>query len=235
MATREQVEAFIFMIAPMAQEQYKLGKKILPSVAIAQGCCESAYGTSEKMVRSNAIFGIKVGASKWHFGNAWSGNAYDTKTKECYDGKTYVTINDMFRAYDSIQKSVEDYYDMLCTCNRYKSAVGQTDPKECITAIKNGGYATDPKYVNTIMSIIKSNNLTRFDNVSSVNVTYYPKYNGTTDSIINICNTLGIDSGLSSRSRIAATNGIANYRGTAEQNITLVNLFKSGLCIKPKY
>ena len=39
-------------------------------------------------------------------------------------------------------------------------------PLECITAIKNGGYATSPTYINTIMSIINSNNLTKYDNVS---------------------------------------------------------------------
>ena len=106
MATIGQVNAFIAKIAPIAIAQAKKhGNKIFPSVCIAQACCESAYGTSPKMIRANAVFGIKVGSSKCHFGTAWKDKAYSTKTKECYDGKTYVNITDMFRAYDSLDEA----------------------------------------------------------------------------------------------------------------------------------
>lgn len=163
MATTSQVQAFIRQIAPLAVAEYQKGKKILPSVCIAQACCESAYGTSPKMVRANAVFGIKVGKAKYHFGAAWKDKAYSTKTKECYDGRTYTNITDMFRAYDSIADSVTDYYDMLCHCSRYKAAVGAGDYRSTITAIKNGGYATDPEYINTICSIISRYHLTQYD------------------------------------------------------------------------
>lgn len=166
MATQAQVKAFIDKIAPIAQEKAKgRSKWSLPSVCIAQCCCESAYGTQPKMVRANAVLGIKVGKSKVHFGKAWKDKAYDTKTKECYDGKTYVSINDMFRAYDSVADAIEDYYDMLASCSRYKGCLNQTDPQKCITAIKNGGYATAPDYITTIMSIVKKYNLTQYDRV----------------------------------------------------------------------
>lgn len=166
MATKEQVKNFINMIAPIAQEK-ALGrtKSSLPSVCIAQACCESAYGTSPKMVNANAVFGIKVGKSKTHFGTAWKDKAYSTKTKECYDGKTYVNIIDMFRAYGTIEEAVEDYYDMLASCSRYKGCINQTEPLICITAIKNGGYATSPTYVSTIMNIINTHHLTQYDSV----------------------------------------------------------------------
>lgn len=164
MATKKQVNDFITMIAPIAVEICKKkSKKVLPSVCIAQACCESAYGTSLKMVNANAVFGIKVGKSKAHFGTAWKDKAYSTKTKECYDGKTYVSITDMFRAYDSIRDAVEDYYDMLGACSRYAGCIGVTDSTKAITAIKNGGYATSPTYISTITSIIKKYNLTQHD------------------------------------------------------------------------
>lgn len=166
MATQKQVQDFIALVVPIAQEKAKgRFKWSLPSVCIAQCCCESAYGTSPKMKRANAILGIKVGKSKVHFGKAWKDKAYSTKTKECYDGKTYVSITDMFRAYDSIADAIEDYYDMLASCSRYKECLNKTDARECITAIKNGGYATAPNYINTIMSIIKKYNLTQYDRV----------------------------------------------------------------------
>lgn len=164
MATQAQVRAFIARIAPIAQAKASgRAKWSLPSVCIAQACCESAYGTSTKMIRANALFGIKVGKSKAHFGKAWKDKAYSTRTKECYDGKTYVDITDMFRAYDSIEDAVEDYYDMLASCSRYRACLNQPDARKCITAIKNGGYATSPTYINTIMSIIDKYNLTKYD------------------------------------------------------------------------
>ena len=168
MATRKQVTAFLDLVSPQVMNtclnRVKLGMSwVLPSVAIAQAACESAWGTSSKMVKANALFGIKVGKSKAHFGTAWKDKAYSTRTKECYDGKTYVEITDMFRAYDSIKDSIEDYYDMLGSCSRYKGCLYQTDAEVAITAIKKGGYATSPTYISTIMSIIDTYNLRKYD------------------------------------------------------------------------
>lgn len=166
MATKEQVNKFIEMIAPVAQKKAEGRERwSLPSVCIAQCCCESAYGTSPKMKKANALLGVKVGKSKVHFGKAWKDKAYSTRTKECYDGKTYVNITDMFRAYDSIADAIEDYYDMLAACSRYKGCINQADPRKCITAIKDGGYATSPIYINTIMAIIDKYDLTKYDDV----------------------------------------------------------------------
>lgn len=163
MATKEQVNNFINMIAPIAQNLCKTREKwILPSVCIAQACCESAYGTSKAMAGANGLFGFKVGRGV-RYGNAWKGKSYNTKTKEFYG--QYVSIRDNFRAYDTVEEAVEDYMDLLCSLSRYNAAVCETDPKKCITAIKNGGYATSPTYINTIMSIISRYNLTQYDSV----------------------------------------------------------------------
>lgn len=172
METKKQAEDFIKRIAPVAQQKASgRDKWSLPSVCIAQCCCESAYGTSQKMTAANAILGIKAGKNKVHFGKAWKDKAYSTKTKECYDGKTYVNITDMFRAYDSISDAIEDYYDMLASCSRYKDCICQPDPRLCITAVKNGGYATDPSYINTIMSIVNKYSLTQYDSIVTGNKT----------------------------------------------------------------
>lgn len=165
MATQEQVKGFFNKLAPIAVNQArKHGYKIFPSVCLAQAACESAYGTSPKMTRANAVFGIKVGSSKAHFGTAWKDKAYSTKTKECYDGKTYTAITDLFRAYDSLDEAVEDYYDLLCASSRYKSALNQPTPLACIQGIQKAPYATSPTYVSTIMNIINKYGLTKYDN-----------------------------------------------------------------------
>lgn len=164
MATQAQVKVFINKIAPIAVEQAKKHHmKIWPSVCIAQACCESAYGTSPKMIRANAVFGIKVGKSKAHWGTAWKDKAYSTKTKECYDGSTYVSITDMFRAYDTLEEAVEDYYDLLCNYYAYRYGLNQPTPLACIQGIQRAPYATSPTYVTTIMNIIKNYGLEKYD------------------------------------------------------------------------
>jgi flagellum-specific peptidoglycan hydrolase FlgJ len=155
-----QKNEFIPTIAPMVDaENKRRGYPLFNSVVIAQAICESAWGQSTIMMKANAIFGIKATSS-------WKGKVYNSKTKECYDGVSYTTIDACFRAYDNLQDSISDYFDLITKSERYRKACVASSPLECITAIKNGGYATSPTYINTIMSIINSNNLTKYDNVS---------------------------------------------------------------------
>lgn len=153
---------FIPTIAPLVvAENKKRGFPLFSSVVIAQAICESAWGQSTIMMKANAIFGIKASSS-------WNGKVYNAKTKECYDGKTYTNITACFRAYNSLEESISDYFDLITKSSRYRKACVANSPHECITEIKNGGYATSPSYINTIMAIIKDNNLTKYDNVQNV-------------------------------------------------------------------
>ena len=137
-------------------ENNKRGKPLYPSVVIAQAILETGWGNSEIMMRANAIFGIKATSS-------WQGKVYNAKTKECYDGVSFTTINDCFRAYDSLEDSIKDYFNLICNSSRYRSALKTDSPEACITAIKNSGYATDPHYIDSIMRIIIENNLQEYD------------------------------------------------------------------------
>ena len=87
------------------------------------------------MMKANAIFGIKATSN-------WNGKVYNSNTKECYDGVNYTNINACFRAYNNLQESISDYFDLICGLSRYSKAIHTSNPLECITAIKNGGYAT---------------------------------------------------------------------------------------------
>jgi LysM repeat protein len=152
---------FIPTIAPLVvAENNKRGKPLYPSVVIAQAICESGWGQSKIMMKANAIFGIKATSS-------WKGKVYNANTQECYDGSTYTNITACFRAYNSLAESISDYFDLITKAERYRKACVSNSPLECITAIKNGGYATSPTYINTIMSIINSNNLIQYDNVEN--------------------------------------------------------------------
>ena len=153
---------FIPTIAPLViAENNKRGKPLYPSVVIAQAICESGWGQSKIMMKANAIFGIKATSS-------WKGKVYNANTQECYDGSTYTNITACFRAYNSLAESIADYFDLILGLSRYQGAINTSSPLECITAIINGGYATSPTYINTIMSIINSNNLTQYDVVENV-------------------------------------------------------------------
>lgn len=155
-------QEFLNKITPLVvNENSKRNYPLFSSVVIGQACCETGYGKSNIMMKANAIFGIK--ATK-----TWKGKVYNSKTKECYDGVNYTDITACFRAYDSLEESIKDYFDLICKSSRYKNAVNSGTPEECITAIKNGGYATAPTYIQTIMTIINDNNLTKYDKIESV-------------------------------------------------------------------
>lgn len=146
----------------VVEENNRRGQPLFASVVIAQAICESAWGQSQIMMKANAIFGIKATSN-------WKGKVYNANTKECYDGVNYTNINACFRAYNNLSESIADYFDLITKMERYRKACVSNSPLECITAIKNGGYATSPTYIETIMSIIDSNNLTKYDNVENVN------------------------------------------------------------------
>lgn len=174
---------FIPTIAPIIQKvNSERGKPLYPSVVIAQAILETGFGSSSLMMKANAIFGIK--ATK-----TWKGKVYNSNTKECYDGVSMTTINACFRAYDSLEGSINDYFDLITKSKRYQKAINSLSAYECIKAIKDGGYATDPKYVDKVVTLIKNHNLTQYDDVESVdsnvnNLTIYTVQKGDTLSQI---------------------------------------------------
>ena len=66
-------------------------------------------------------------------------------------------------------------------------------------------------------------------NSAVAKTTYYPTYAGSTTSIVAALAAVGEkDTSYNHRAKIAATNNINNYRGTAAQNTTMLNLLKQG-------
>ena len=81
------------------------------------------------------------------------------------------------------------------------------------------GYGR-PKYSNTPAA------------VPSNTSDYYPKYEGTSNSISDALKSLGIDNSKANRTAIASKNGIPNYKGTSAQNSKLLTLLKQGKLLK---
>lgn len=113
----------------VVEENNRRGNPLFSSVVIAQAICESAWGGSQIMMKANAIFGIKAFSD-------WKGKVYNTKTQECYDGSKYTDIQACFRAYNNLQESISDYFDLITKTERYRKACVANSPLECITAIK---------------------------------------------------------------------------------------------------
>lgn len=152
---------FIEKIAPIVQSINKSrGYPLFSSVVIAQACLETGYGASQLMMKANAIFGIKAGLS-------WRGKVYSAKTKEVYNSKP-VTITDTFRAYSSLEESINDYFNLICNNKRYSRAVHSNNFVECIHGIASGGYATDPSYADKVIQIINSFYLVTYDSTESI-------------------------------------------------------------------
>ncbi|RYH24933.1 MAG: hypothetical protein EON54_24425, partial [Alcaligenaceae bacterium] len=56
---------------------------------------------------------------------------------------------DKYRAYKSVDDFADDYVSLIQ--RKYPSAVGAKDPQAFATALKSGGYAEDPRYVDKVV------------------------------------------------------------------------------------
>jgi peptidoglycan hydrolase-like protein with peptidoglycan-binding domain len=130
---------------------------ILPSLTIAQAILESGWGSSQLSLKANNLFGIKA------FSN-WEGERITLPTTEWYDNEKQI-VNADFRAYDSLNDSIEDHSKLLSN-SRYKQVRECTGYKEACEKIYECGYATDPAYAGKLIKIIEENKLYEFDSIS---------------------------------------------------------------------
>lgn len=153
---------------------------ILASISAAQFILESGYGKTELARNANNMFGMKANLSN----NTWSGSTWDgtsiytKKTKEEYKKGEITIVTADFRVYNSVEDSIADHSAYLLNSvrgrlPRYQGLAGEKDYKKAIQIIKDGGYATDSKYVSKICNIIERFNLTKYDIIDSKRIMYY--------------------------------------------------------------
>lgn len=104
---------------------------------VAQDGLESAWGTKP--------------SGKFNFGGI-KGKGSVKRTREVINGKD-VYINDSFRDFDSLEDYAK-YKISLLNNNRYKAFTG--DISGFADRVFRGGYATDPKYADTLKRVIAS-------------------------------------------------------------------------------
>eukprot|EP00828_Plagiopyla_frontata_P041563 TRINITY_DN5967_c0_g1_i1.p2 TRINITY_DN5967_c0_g1~~TRINITY_DN5967_c0_g1_i1.p2 ORF type:complete len:226 (+),score=22.36 TRINITY_DN5967_c0_g1_i1:250-927(+) len=148
-------QEFLDMIAPGAVKGYKK-HKIFASITMAQAILESNWGKSGLTQKANNLFGIKA--------YNWTGASIVMSTGENYGGIN-VTIDASFRAYSTPQESIEDHAKFLLENSTYKKhGVFDADTyEEQAEALKSAGYATDPKYPELLVSLIRQYSLDKYD------------------------------------------------------------------------
>ena len=115
------------------------------AITLAQGIHETEAGTSELVRKSNNHFGIKCKEN-------WTGQSVshdDDARGEC------------FRKYKAPEESYKDHSDFLKNRPNYASLfkLDPTDYEAWAYGLKKAGYATNPKYAQILIKIIRQYNL----------------------------------------------------------------------------
>lgn len=115
---------------------------IAPGIVAAHVQLE--VGSGSKTVGQFNFANIKAGKS-------WTGATAGLKALEYDAAGNAVREPSKFRAYQSPEEAGADYAALLQ--RRYPAAVGAKDAASFATALKSGGYATDPNYVNKFIEV----------------------------------------------------------------------------------
>ena len=142
--------AYVERFANVAQvEMKKYG--IPASIKLAQGLIETNAGESRLSTKNNNHFGMKCFSKKCKKGHC--SNFTDDSHK------------DFFRTYKSAWASYRSHSKMLVSNKRYKKLfkLEITDYQGWAKGLYKAGYATDKRYAEKLISIIKELNLQQYD------------------------------------------------------------------------
>jgi flagellar protein FlgJ len=127
-----------------------------PLVLLAQAALETGWG--KRMARtadgnpSLNLFGIKAD-------DTWAGARAAANTVE-YSGGVATQRQATFRAYGSIEESVNDFATLLKNSPRYRhAAAAGPDAQAYVAGIGRSGYATDPEYATKLSDILHGSTL----------------------------------------------------------------------------
>lgn len=153
----ENKEEFVKMLASHSSlaKEYN----IFPEVMMGQAILESGWGKSDLAKNNKNLFGVKVPDSE-----KGQGKGVVYKTNEEIKGKNII-IKDEFRKFDTYEQSIRQYLSLLS--GRYYSSFGVNTAKnykEQIQRIKDAGYATASNYVDSVLNVIDSANLSDIAN-----------------------------------------------------------------------
>lgn len=143
----EVVKNYIATFRNIAIEEMKR-TGVPASITLAQGIHETGAGQSQLVLRSNNHFGIKCKSD-------WKGESVshdDDARGEC------------FRKYSNPEESYRDHSDFLKNRPHYAALfkLDPTDYESWAWGLKKAGYATNPKYPQILIKLIKDYNLQEY-------------------------------------------------------------------------
>ncbi len=118
------------------------------SITLAQGLFESGNGNGELAKVANNHFGIKCTSD-------WTGKSYYKDDDQ---------VNDCFRVYERPEDSFRDHSNFLKR-KRYAALfeLDKNDFTGWANGLKAAGYATNPRYPDLLINVIKKYNLDQYD------------------------------------------------------------------------
>ena len=143
-----------FIQAHLADAQaVKRQFKIPIAVTLAQSALETGWGRS---VVGNAYFGIKASA----------GQTSVTTTTHEYENGQRKSTSAAFCSFANYTDAAMYYGRFLTTNSRYALAFQHTDDPEAFAqAIANAHFATSPTYGNSLVRLMRENDLEKYDRV----------------------------------------------------------------------
>jgi flagellar protein FlgJ len=142
------------MMPPIRRAAAALG--VDPMGILAQAALETGWG--QRMPRnadgslSHNMFGIKAG-------DEWTGAKATADSMEVVNGVA-TPRRTTFRAYGSIEESVNDFSSLLKNSPRYREVLAAGGSAGAyIASMGKSGYATDPEYANKLNQILHSDTL----------------------------------------------------------------------------
>lgn len=142
--SKSTIQAYIDKFKDIAiEEMQRTG--VPASITLAQGIHETGAGTSNLVLKSNNHFGIKC-KTEWNGEKVYHD---DDERGEC------------FRKYDDPIISYKDHSDFLRNRPYYASLfeLDPTDYEAWAYGLKKAGYATNPKYPQILIKLIRDYNL----------------------------------------------------------------------------
>ena len=150
---------FIALLAGPAQAT-QAATGIPASFTLAQAAVESGWNSSEQALQDFNLFGIKAIGGWAGLTQMWPSAEFENGVK--------VMVNSLFRKYPDLTAGLEDHAAFLTNNPRYQPAFAHIDDSCAFAqAIADAGYATDPNYAKTIISIIQFHQLQQYDKVPS--------------------------------------------------------------------
>ncbi len=146
---------FVNRMLPHAM-QASQASGVPPQLMLGQAALESGWGKREIHMADGSnsfnLFGIKANAG-------WHGKVAEVMTTEYTNGVAHKQV-EKFRAYSSYTEAFKDYADMLSSNPRYANVLQQAgNPSGMAQALQKSGYATDPKYAEKLVSVMKQMNI----------------------------------------------------------------------------